>query len=127
MTYCLNANTLPEDKRAFGLLKLYSIYYEMLSSEEKELYNKVELPLVRVLFDMERQGVCINIAALDELSQRYAAELKELTQRIYELAGETFNVNSTQQLGKILFDKLKIAESVKKTKETKSYKDTGAG
>ena len=106
------------------MAQLYYVYLSALCEEEKKLYYEVELPLVRVLYDMEKQGVCVNIAALNELSVRYGAELKEITARIYELAGEEFNVNSTQQLGKILFDKLKIGDGVKKKKDSKSYKTT---
>ncbi len=124
LTFCLNQNGLPEKNRAFGLACLRNIYYKKLSSEEKNLYESVELPLVNVLFDMEKQGVCIHAEELERLSKRYEAELKTVKERIYLLAGEEFNVNSTQQIGKILFEKLKIGNGVKKNKESKHYKTT---
>ncbi len=124
LNFCLNQNSIPEANRASGLAYLYNLYYESLSKEEKELYRKVELPLVNVLYDMEKQGVRINEGALMEFSSRYNSELAQITKRIYELAGEEFNVNSTQQLGKILFEKLKIGHGVKKNKDSKNYKTT---
>ncbi len=81
-----------------------------------KLYNEVEMPLVFVLADMEYEGVSINTQELqgiaDELKERCDATEKE----IFELAGQTFNVSSPKQLGEILFDKLKIDASHKKTK-----------
>jgi DNA polymerase-1 len=73
---------------------------------------------------MEVDGVSVDTAVLAELSKRYNDEIVELVENIYQLAGEQFNVNSTQQLGKILFEKLKIGAGAKKTKESKSYKTT---
>lgn len=124
LQYTLNFHQLPERNRSYGVAVLYEMYFRSLSETEKKLYKDVELPLVRVLFDMEKQGVCIDEAALNALAVRYNAEREEIATRIYELAGETFNINSTQQLGKILFDKLKIGSGVKKNKDSKSYKTT---
>ncbi len=124
LTFCLNQQSLSEKNRAYGLACLRSAYLASLNEEEKALYNNVELPLVRVLFDMEKQGVCVNYSALLDFSSKYNAELKSITQRIYELAGEEFNINSTQQLGKILFEKLRIGQGVKKNKDSKNYKTT---
>lgn len=124
LQYALNSHQLPEQNRSYGVAVLYENYFHSLSDNERKLYTDVELPLVRVLFDMELQGVCIDEEALGALAVRYNAEREEITARIYELAGETFNINSTQQLGKILFEKLKIGSGVKKNKESKSYKTT---
>ena len=124
LQYALNSHQLPERNKSYGVAALYENYFHSLSDNEKKLYQDVELPLVRVLFDMELQGVCIDEQALGALAVRYNAEREEITKRIYELAGETFNINSTQQLGKVLFDKLKIGSGVKKNKESKSYKTT---
>ena len=103
---------------------LWKHYASALNEEEQKLYKDVELPLVRVLFDMEMQGVCVDMTTLQALSKKYNAEIGELVEKIYELAGERFNINSTQQLGKILFEKLKIGSGAKKTKESKNYKTT---
>ena len=124
LDYCLQYFSLPEKNKAYGLYYLYKNYSASLREPEKALYKDVELPLVRVLFDMEAQGVCVNTKALDEFSIRYKAEIAELVEKIYSLAGEQFNLNSPQQLGKILFEKLHIADGAKKTKESKSYKTT---
>ena len=124
LEFCLQYFGIPEKNKAYGLHYLHQAYSASLRNEEKKLYAEVELPLVRVLYEMEEQGVSVNLKALDEFSVKFKAELNELVEKIYLLAGEQFNVNSTQQLGKILFEKLRIADSAKKTKESKSYKTT---
>ena len=124
LDFCLQYYGLPEKNPAYGLIYLYHHYVSELRETEQKLYKEVELPLVRVLFDMEQQGVCVNEQALKEFSDKYNDELAVLVEKIYELAGERFNVNSTQQLGKILFDKLKIGSGVKKNKDSKNYKTT---
>lgn len=124
LNFCLNYHSLPEKNRAYGLAWLSLYYYDSLNEQEKDLYKNIELPLVRVLFDMEIQGVCIDKQTLEELSVRYNSERIKLIRDIYELAGEEFNINSTQQLGKILFEKLRIGDGVKKKKESNSYKTT---
>ncbi len=93
---------------------------EKLSNEIKskgidKLYYEIELPLIKVLFDTECNGFTVDLAVLENLSQKYTEELKELTEEIYQLTGETFNINSNQQLGEILFDKLALPHG-KKTK-----------
>lgn len=124
LDFCLQYFSLPEKNPAYGLIYLFHHYIDSLREAEQKLYKDVEMPLVRVLFDMERQGVCVNEQALKEFSVRYNEELATLVEKIYQLAGEQFNVNSTQQLGKILFDKLKIGAGVKKNKDSKNYKTT---
>ncbi len=84
------------------------------------LYRDVELELVRVLFDMELAGFRVDNKVLKELGERFDAELKELTEKIYEEAGERFNINSAQQLGTVLFDKLGLQHG-KKTKGKTGY------
>ncbi len=124
LEFCLQSNGFSERYKAYGVSALYELYIRQLRAQEKKLYENVELPLVRVLYAMETQGVCVDVGALEELSARYTKELAELVQRIYLLAGEEFNINSTQQLGRILFEKLHIGDGVKKNKESKSYKTT---
>ena len=80
------------------------------------LYNEVELPLVEVLREMEAAGVRINVDKLKQTEVSLTEELKALEQRIYELAGETFNINSPKQVGELLFDKLKLDSKAKKSK-----------
>ena len=80
------------------------------------LYNDVELPLVPVLREMEEAGVRIDIDKLKKAEETLTAELNELEKRIYELAGEPFNINSPRQVGELLFDKLKLDTKAKKSK-----------
>ena len=115
---------MPATAPAYGTFRLWEIYRDKLTKEEAWLYEQVELPLSTVLFDMELQGVCVDEQRLSEFSEKYNAELASLTADIYRLAGEKFNVNSTQQLGSVLFDKLQIGAGVKKAKTTRSYKTT---
>lgn len=80
------------------------------------LYNEVELPLVPVLREMEAAGVRVDVAQLKQAETTLTEELNGLEQRIYELAGETFNINSPKQVGELLFDKLKLDSKAKKSK-----------
>ena len=80
------------------------------------LFYEIEMPLVRVLAEMEMNGVVIDTASLKETSELFTNRLTELEQRIYELAGEKFNIASPKQVGDILFGKLQIIEKPKKTK-----------
>jgi len=81
----------------------------------KKLFDAVEMPLVIVLAKMEMNGVKIDPDLLREYSKEIEIQLQQKMERIHELAGEVFNINSSQQLGKILFEKLKLPV-VKKTK-----------
>ena len=82
----------------------------------EKLFYDIEMPLVRVLAEMERNGVCIDTDSLAETSRDFTERMHEIETRIYELAGETFNIASPKQVGDILFGKLKIIEKPKKTK-----------
>ncbi len=81
----------------------------------QELFTEVELPLLEILGYMEMAGVKIDGGLLKQLSEEYALTLEAITKKIYALAGEEFNINSPQQMGKILFEKLKLP-GAKKTK-----------
>ena len=85
-----------------------------------ELMESVEMPLVPVLMRMEMQGTCVDIDRLHELSKSFEHQLEALQGSIYGLAGEQFNINSSQQLGHILFDSLKLPV-LKKTKKKTGY------
>ena len=82
----------------------------------EHLFYEIEMPLVRVLAEMEMNGVLIDTDSLKETSELFTSRLKNLEQRIYELAGEEFNIASPKQVGDILFGKLQIIEKPKKTK-----------
>ncbi|MBR7154749.1 MAG: DNA polymerase I [Paludibacteraceae bacterium] len=80
------------------------------------LYNEVELPLVPILREMEAAGVRVDVTKLKEAETTLNEELSALEQRIYELAGETFNINSPRQVGELLFEKLKLDAKAKKSR-----------
>ena len=85
-------------------LKLSSLFYD------------VEQPLMRVLCEIENNGVKIDVGFLSSMSNQLTKLIEETEQKIFSIAGETFNIASPKQLGIILFDKLKIDENPKKTK-----------
>ena len=89
---------------------------ELKKYECEELFYQIEMPLMPVLAEMEMNGVCLDTASLAETSKQFNARMNEIEQRIYELAGQQFNIASPKQVGEILFDKLKIIEKPKKTK-----------
>jgi DNA polymerase-1 len=85
-----------------------------------KLYKEIELPLVKVLADMELWGVKIDTKALRNLSSELDAELEYLKKKVHEASGEEFNINSPQQLADVLFNKMKLPAS-RRTKKTKGY------
>lgn len=100
---------------AYAVYALYENLFEKLKAEGMEkLYKEIELPLADVLFDMETAGFKIDVSALSETGEKYAAMLAETENKIRELAGEeTLNINSPKQLGGVLFDKLKLGKGKK--------------
>ncbi|MGH8019220.1 MAG: DNA polymerase I [Opitutaceae bacterium] len=89
----------------------------MLAERAQErVFREVEMPLIRVLVDMEHEGIAIDADALAILGRQLAAQAAELEQRVFALAGRVFNLNSPKQLGEVLFDELKLAEKPKKTR-----------
>jgi len=91
----------------------------LVTDHLEEVYRELEMPLVPVLVDVERAGIRIDGPALAAQSQHIEQALAQYTARIWELAGEQFNVNSPKQLGEILFEKLKLP-TLKKTGKTRS-------
>ena len=89
---------------------------ELKKAECEDLFYNLEMPLMPVLAEMELNGVCLDTASLAETSKQFTNRMNEIEARIYELAGEQFNIASPKQVGEILFDKLKIVEKAKKTK-----------
>ena len=82
----------------------------------EELFWSIEMPLVRVLADMELNGVCLDTEALQDTSKIFTERMKQYEQEIYKKAGEEFNISSPKQVGDILFGKLQIMDKPKKTK-----------
>ena len=89
---------------------------ELKNHDCEDLFYKIEMPLMPVLAEMEMNGVCLDTQSLAETSKQFTTRMNEIEQRIYELAGQQFNIASPKQVGEILFDKLKIVEKAKKTK-----------
>ena len=94
---------------------------DIITNGLEKLFYEIEAPLIYVLADMEWTGVRLDLKALNDLSELYTSELKEVENEIIEMAGIEFNVNSPKQTGEILFDRLKIIDKAKKTK-TGQYK-----
>ncbi|WP_075341835.1 DNA polymerase I [Tenacibaculum agarivorans] len=89
---------------------------ELEEGKLTKLFNTVEVPLVSVLSDMEIEGINLNTEYLASLSKELTSDIQTLEQKIYEQAGEEFNIASPKQLGPILFEKLKLVDKPKKTK-----------
>ena len=89
---------------------------ELKKFECEKLFYDIEMPLMPVLAEMEMNGVCLDTQSLQETSRVFTDRMNEIEARIYELAGQQFNIASPKQVGEILFDKLKIVEKAKKTK-----------
>jgi DNA polymerase-1 len=103
-------------ERAFLLHELKDVLLKKMDEDGLlDLFVKVEMPLVEVLADIEFHGVKVDRQILLGLSKEFDKRLNAIMKTVYELAGETFNINSPQQLGRILFDKLNLP-AVKKTK-----------
>lgn len=101
---------------AYIAWKSYPVLLEALQQHEMEmLFHEIEMPLVFVLADMEREGIGIDADALKEYGTQLAGSITEYEQKIYKEAGEEFNINSPKQLGVILFEKMQLPNG-KKTK-----------
>ncbi len=88
---------------------------EMKEKNLTELYQNIELPLIKTLFNMEKHGFRVNLDMLGELSEKFGKEINELTDQIIECAGKPFNINSPKQLAVVLFEDLGL-KGGKKTK-----------
>lgn len=118
-----------EEFMEYACMQSLALYlsYEPLKNRLSEenmlsLYEKIEMPLTYVLYDMEKEGVLVEGDALKEYSVELGSKIEELESRIYEQVGETFNINSPKQLGEILFEKM----GLKGGKKTKTGYSTAA-
>lgn len=91
------------------------LFEQLLANQQMPLYTEIELPLTQVLAVMEISGVHVDAQTLKNMGSKMTERLAEIEQQIYQEAGEEFNINSTKQLGHILFEKLKLPV-IKKTK-----------
>ncbi|MGZ4043118.1 MAG: DNA polymerase I, partial [Bacteroidia bacterium] len=89
---------------------------ELKKNEVESLFNNVEVPLIKVLANMEREGIHLDVACLKEFSGQLQTDIAIVEKEIQDYAGTKFNVSSPKQVGEILFDYLKITEKPKKTK-----------
>ena len=98
-------------------------YFEpiLVSTETKKLFDEIEIPLVSVLAAMETEGIRLDVDFLKSLSNELDTDIKTLEAKIYEIAGEKFNLASPKQLGGILFDKLQIGGAKQKKTKTGQY------
>lgn len=108
---------------AWITLRFYHTLSKVLDPEILELGFSLEFPFIEVLLDMEREGIGMDINALKNLSQMLESDIKKLTNEIYDLSGERFNINSPKQLGEVLFDRLNLPVK-KKTKTGYSTNET---
>lgn len=114
-----NVEQPKEDKTyiyAYTIYKLYNVLTQKMEEAGSiDLFNKIEMPLTEVLASMQYEGIYIDKQELLDFGKELQEKIDILTQEIYELTGEEFNINSTKQLGEILFEKLKLTVK-KKTK-----------
>ena len=111
-----NAYNLPEGEDAALIQYIDTILDRELKEKNLiRLYEELELPLVQVLFDMEKEGFRVDLDILNELKDKYSQELDGLLKEIIDYAGKPFNVNSTKQLASVLFEDLGL-KTGKKTK-----------
>jgi DNA polymerase-1 len=98
-------------------LRLKNVLEPKLGEVKAEhLFWEIEMPLVPVLADMERNGICLDTNALQETSKVFTERMRKYEEKIYEEAAEKFNISSPKQVGDILFGKMQIMEKPKKTK-----------
>ena len=94
---------------------------ELDNTGTKTLFDEIEIPLVKVLADMEKEGIRVDVDFLKSLSKELDSDIKSLEKTIYETAGHSFNLASPKQLGEVLFDKLKIGGTKQKKTKTGQY------
>lgn len=97
-------------------LRLYNIFLPMLKDEGSyKLFTDIEMPLVPVLADMERTGVCLDTEALKAVGAGFDEQLRQIEREVWDLAGEEFNIQSPRQVGTILFERLHLDPKAKRT------------
>ena len=111
-----NPKELSMEKSDLNFQLVEFLMNDLKSGKLVDLFKKLEMPLLKVLAEMEFNGIKINLKFLQNLSQNYSEELKSLEKNIFNHSEEEFNLASPKQLGDILFEKLKIIDKPKKTK-----------
>ena len=100
----------------FSIYKLTQFWLKDLSTAELKLHDEVELPLTHILAQMEYDGVALDVDYMSELSEYMTQKAEDLQAKIYEIAGEKFNINSPKQVGEVLYEKLNIQLKKKRGK-----------
>ncbi len=111
------------EKMAYSIIPVWEVMEKELKEKNLEkLFYEIEMPLIFVLGDMEKAGITVDTDELERFGKKLEGDIEKLTEEIYELSGEEFNINSPKQLGPILFEKLEL----KPAKKTKTGYGTGA-
>lgn len=110
LNFILESYGYSKECPAYSLALLYELLKEKnAASGMEELYREIEKPLCEVLYRAERVGAAVNESLLRSMGESYSARIGEISEEIYRLAGEKFNLNSSAQLGKILFEKMGVS------------------
>ncbi|MDD3594140.1 MAG: DNA polymerase I [Candidatus Gastranaerophilales bacterium] len=103
---------------AYATMELAKYHIEKFDEDDKNLFYKIEMPLVKVLYNMERAGVSLDVKYLNTLSLELEGKIIELEKQILAIAGVNFNLNSPRQIGEILFERLQIQPKGKNKTKT---------
>ena len=112
-----NSNELENYEISNLIFQLYNpLYADLKKKNQLDLYEKIEIPLLKVLASMEIEGINLDTKFLNNLSGKTNQKLIKIQKDIFEISGEEFNISSPKQLGEILFEKMKVSKNPKKTK-----------
>ena len=112
-----NSNELENSEISNLIFQLHKpMYADLLKKNQLDLYEKIEIPLLKVLASMEIEGINLDTKFLNNLSAKTNQKLIKIQKDIFEISGEEFNISSPKQLGEILFEKMKVSKNPKKTK-----------
>tara|TARA_B100001057_G_scaffold121853_1_gene120687 strand:- start:925 stop:3606 length:2682 start_codon:yes stop_codon:yes gene_type:complete len=112
-----NSNELKNSEISNMIFQLHKpLYADLMKKNQLDLYEKIEIPLLKVLSSMEIEGINLDTTFLNNLSAKTNQKLIKIQKEIFEISGEEFNISSPKQLGEILFEKMKISKNPKKTK-----------
>ena len=112
-----NSNELENYEISNLIFQLYNpLYADLKKKNQLDLYEKIEIPLLKVLASMEIEGINLDTKFLNNLSVKTNQNLIKIQKDIFEITGEEFNISSPKQLGEILFEKMKVSKNPKKTK-----------
>ena len=112
-----NSNDLENSEISNLIFQLYKpLHADLIKNDQLNLYEKIEIPLLKVLASMEIEGINLDTRFLKNLSLKTNQKLLKIQKDIFETSGEEFNISSPKQLGEILFEKMKVSKNPKKTK-----------